>query len=80
MGSGAMIYIPSSIMTGEDIQKLLGGKPQIHRQHEDHISLLSFLQNKENRLKTKSRSTAVTVVSAILETESNHVLSQSKYP
>jgi hypothetical protein len=42
MGSGAMIYIPSFIKTG------LG----IHRQHGDLISLLSFFQNKESRLKT----------------------------
>jgi hypothetical protein len=32
MGSGAMIYIPSSIQTGSDIQKLTGGT---HRHTEN---------------------------------------------
>jgi hypothetical protein len=45
MGSGAMIYIPSFIKIGSAIPKLIGG---------DHISLVSFFQNKESRLKTFS--------------------------
>jgi hypothetical protein len=45
MGSGAMIYIPSFIKIGSGIQTLIGG---IHRQHSDHISLLS-----ESTLKMK---------------------------
>jgi hypothetical protein len=44
MGSGAMTYIPSSIETGSDIQKLIGGK-------HGHTSLLPcFFQNNERRL------------------------------
>jgi hypothetical protein len=39
MGSGAMIYIPSFINIGSEIQKLMGW---IHRQHDDRISLLLF--------------------------------------
>jgi hypothetical protein len=39
MGSGAMIYIPSFIIIGSGIQKLIRG---IHRQHGDRISLLLF--------------------------------------
>jgi hypothetical protein len=48
MGSGAMVYIPSFINIGSAIQKLTGGIP---REHGDRISLLSFFQNKESRLK-----------------------------
>jgi hypothetical protein len=48
MGSSAMIYIPSLIKIGSDIQRLIGG---IHRQHGDLISLPLFFQNKEGRLK-----------------------------
>jgi hypothetical protein len=48
MGSGAMIYIPSFIKIGQRIQKLVGG---INRENGDHISLISFLQNRESRLK-----------------------------
>jgi hypothetical protein len=40
MGSGAMIYIPSFIMIGSSIQKLIG---RIHRDTD-------FFQNKESRL------------------------------
>jgi hypothetical protein len=50
MSSGAMIYIPSFIKTGSAIQKLMG-RIHGHRQHGDHISLLSFFQNKGSRLK-----------------------------
>jgi hypothetical protein len=46
MGSDAMIYIPSFIRIGSDIQKLT----QTQRQHGDSISLLSFLENKESKL------------------------------
>jgi hypothetical protein len=47
MGSGAMIYI----YIGSTIQKFMG--KGIHRQQGDLISLLSFSQNEENRLKIK---------------------------
>jgi hypothetical protein len=40
MGSGAVIYIPSFIKTGSDIQKLTGGDTQTPRWHADRISLL----------------------------------------
>jgi hypothetical protein len=50
IGSGAMIYIPSFMKIGSGIQKLIG---RIHRQRGDHISLLSFLQNKETKLQIK---------------------------
>jgi hypothetical protein len=33
-----------------DIQKLIGGDTQTHRQHGDRISLLLFFKNKESRL------------------------------
>jgi hypothetical protein len=44
MGSGAVIYtyIRSLIKIDSDIRKLIGGDLQIHRQHGDRISLLSF--------------------------------------
>jgi hypothetical protein len=48
MGSGATIYIPSSIKIGSGIQKLIWG---IHRQCGDRISLFLFFQNKKRRLK-----------------------------
>jgi methionine salvage enolase-phosphatase E1 len=51
MGSGAMIYILSSIKIGSGIQKLIVG---IHRGHGDLISLLSFFQNTESRLKNEN--------------------------
>jgi hypothetical protein len=41
MGSYAVMYKPSFIKTGSDIQKLIR---VIHKQHEDHISLVYFLQ------------------------------------
>jgi hypothetical protein len=50
MGSGAVIHIPSFIKIGSDIQKLTEGDTQ----DRDCISLLSFFQNKENRLKRYS--------------------------
>jgi hypothetical protein len=53
VGSGAMIYIPSFINIGSDIQKLMGGGIHRHRQHGDRINLLSFFQNKESRLKIR---------------------------
>jgi hypothetical protein len=48
VGSGAMIYLPSFINIGSDIQKLLGG---IHR-HTDsmeiaYVYFYFFFQNKE---------------------------------
>jgi hypothetical protein len=56
MGSGAMIYMPSSIKIGSDIQKLMGGgrNSKTHRQHGYHISLLYFLfLNKASGLNMK---------------------------
>jgi hypothetical protein len=41
MGSGAVIYVPSSIKIGSGIQKLIGGT---HRQQRDLISLLYFFK------------------------------------
>jgi hypothetical protein len=57
MGSGVMIYIPSFIKIASGIQKLKGKytDTQTHRQHGDSISLLSFFQDKESRLKTSIR-------------------------
>jgi hypothetical protein len=52
MGSGAMIYITGFIKIGSGIPKLKReGDSQTHRHHGDDISLLSFFQNKESRLK-----------------------------
>jgi hypothetical protein len=56
MGSGAVIYVPSSIKIGSGIQKLIGGiHKHTHGQQRDLISLLCFFffQNKESRLKTE---------------------------
>jgi hypothetical protein len=50
--SGAMICIPSFIKFGSDIQKLIGGDTQTHRQNRNRISLLVFFQNKESGLIT----------------------------
>jgi hypothetical protein len=41
MGSGAMIYIPSFIKTGSDIQKLIGGYTDPQK-HGDCICLLKM--------------------------------------
>lgn len=49
MGSAATMYMPSCIKIGSAFKKLMGNT-QKHRQHEDRISLLSFLQIKESRL------------------------------
>jgi hypothetical protein len=50
MGSGAMIYILCLIKIGSGIQKMIGGgDSQIHRQHGDRISIISFFPNKESR-------------------------------
>jgi predicted lipoprotein len=52
-----MIYVPSFIEIGSGIQMLMGrNHRQPHRQHGDSISLLSFSQNKESRLKRKEKS------------------------
>jgi hypothetical protein len=42
MGSDGMMYIPSFIKIGSDIETLLGGLTNIqtHRQHGDHIGLI----------------------------------------
>jgi hypothetical protein len=50
MSSSALIYIRNFIKTISTIEKLIGGA-QIHRQHGDRISLFSFFQNKESRVK-----------------------------
>jgi hypothetical protein len=50
MGSDPVIYIPSFIMTGSGIHKLIRGT---HRPQGDPISLLLFFQNKESRLKIR---------------------------
>jgi hypothetical protein len=42
MGSGAMMYIPNVIRTGSDIQKLMRGDAQTHREHGDCKGLLEF--------------------------------------
>jgi hypothetical protein len=52
MGSGAVIYVPSFIKIGSDIQKLICGGGDIHTQtarwsHKPTV----FLQNKGSRLK-----------------------------
>jgi hypothetical protein len=52
MGSDAVMCILSFIKTGSGIQELIWW---IHRQHEDHISLHSFFQNKESRLKNSRK-------------------------
>jgi hypothetical protein len=41
MGLGAIIYTPSFMKIGSDIQQLIGGK---HRQHGYLISLLLFFK------------------------------------
>jgi hypothetical protein len=49
MGPAAMMYIPSFIKIGSDIQQLIGRDSQTAWYL---ISLLLFFQNKESRLKT----------------------------
>jgi hypothetical protein len=46
MGSGGMVYIPSFIKIGSDIQTLLGGSTNIqtHRQRGDCLDLVSFFK------------------------------------
>jgi hypothetical protein len=46
MDSGAMTYIPGFIKTGSDIQKLIWGLTDTHREHGNSISLLLFFQSK----------------------------------
>jgi hypothetical protein len=52
VGSGVTVYIPSFIKIGSALQKLIG---RTQRQHGDRISLLSFFQNKESRLKSTTK-------------------------
>jgi hypothetical protein len=52
MGSSVMTYIPNFIKIGSGIRKLIGGYSQTHRQHEDRITLFSFFEIRESRLKT----------------------------
>jgi hypothetical protein len=44
MGSGAMIYIPSFMKIGSDIQKLTREDIQTHRQEEDRISAIYLVR------------------------------------
>jgi hypothetical protein len=45
MDSGAVIYIPSFIKTGSDVQKLIGGiHRHTHGQQRDLISVLHFFK------------------------------------
>jgi hypothetical protein len=44
MGSGPMIYIPNFIKIGSDIQKIIGGDTQTHKQPSDPISLVLFVK------------------------------------
>jgi hypothetical protein len=54
MGSGAMIYIPTKFHKDWfNHSKVDKGDTQTYRQHDDRISFLLFVQNKENRLKAK---------------------------
>jgi hypothetical protein len=46
-----MIYVPRFMKIGSSIQKLIKGR-FTDREHGDRVSLLSFFQNKESRLKT----------------------------
>jgi hypothetical protein len=54
MGLGVMIYVPSFVKIGSGIQKLIGGlhRHTDHRQDGHRMSLLFFVQNKENKLKS----------------------------
>jgi hypothetical protein len=45
MSSGGVIYVPSFIKIGSEVQKLItGGYTDTHRQQGDLISLLYFLK------------------------------------
>jgi hypothetical protein len=46
MSSGVMIYIPSFVESGSRIQSLIWGDTQAHSEHDDLISVLSFLIKK----------------------------------
>jgi hypothetical protein len=48
-----MIHVPSVIKIGSGILKLMAGwgEEVTHREHGNLIGLLSFVQNKERRLK-----------------------------
>jgi hypothetical protein len=48
--SGAIIYIPGFLKNGSGVRKLIGRDTQT--QKSGLISLLTFFQNKESRLKT----------------------------
>jgi hypothetical protein len=54
MGSVSVKYIPSVIKIGSGIQNLRGGGIQRHRLHGGLLSLVSFVQNKESKLKIKN--------------------------
>jgi hypothetical protein len=47
MGSGVMLYIPSSIKIDSCIQKLMEMDSQTHKQHRNLKSPLLFFQNKK---------------------------------
>jgi hypothetical protein len=40
MGLGALIYVPSFITFGGDVQNVIWGDKQTHNQEEDHTSIL----------------------------------------
>jgi hypothetical protein len=49
-GSGAIIYTHNFINIGSTVQMLVG-RITDHREHDDLLKLISFLLNKERRLK-----------------------------
>jgi hypothetical protein len=55
MGSGAVIYVPSSIKIGSCVQKLKGGDIQTHGQQRNLI----FFRNKGSRIKRKTHERTV---------------------
>jgi hypothetical protein len=59
--------IPGFVKTGSGIQKLKGG---IHRQHGDRISMRSFFQNWESRLKIIISSNLMKVIISFKDTGS----------
>jgi hypothetical protein len=50
--SGTMTYIPALIKIGLGIKKADKGDAETNRQQGDCISLLSYFQNKESKLKS----------------------------
>jgi hypothetical protein len=73
--SGVMIYIPSYIKTGSDIQKLIEGDSQTHGHHGDHTSLLLFFHNKESGIQMEQQKT-----SGEYGNETSHSIHPRKFP